>query len=435
MLFVVEFEAFHWENTVSTTSTPAITDAALEQSARAYRCQCGGPVFFRNSTCLACGTPLGYHPENARLFPLKPVNNGAAWALWDDDGQTYQSCANANTPATCNWLLPSSDAHQHIGLCRACRLNRTIPDLTDPNHPDNGELWGRVELAKRRMVSALLVMGLPVASRETEDTERGVMFDFLRSPAEGPHVMTGHNQGLITLNINEADDAVREAARRAMHEPYRTLVGHFRHEIGHYYWDRLVWDTPWLEKFRTLFGDENQDYAASLKKNYEEGPNPDWPQHFVSAYASVHPWEDWAECWAHYMHMRDTVDTAQSYGLTIDSAQIEFTPFTADWLYQSDHPDAERFLGFLNHWTLLTMMLNGMSRAMGQPDFYPFVLPHEAVTKLHFIHLLVLSARETPCLAALAPLPPLEFAAPAGGSQSQSQSITLNTEPLNPLTP
>lgn len=138
--------------------------------------------------------------------------------------------------------------------------------------------------------------------------------------------MTGHNIGLITLNLQEADDAVREAVRAAMREPYRTLLGHFRHEVGHYYWDRLVCNTPWMDGFRTLFGDETMDYAASLRKNYEQGPPDRWWQRYVSAYASTHPWEDWAECWAHYLHMRDTVDTALSFGLSAASAQLEFTP-------------------------------------------------------------------------------------------------------------
>ncbi|MGS0756587.1 putative zinc-binding metallopeptidase, partial [Roseateles sp. GG27B] len=140
---------------------------------------------------------------------------------------------------------------------------------------------------------------------------------------------------------------------------------------------------------RRLFGDENQDYAASLKKNYENGPRADWALHYVSAYASVHPWEDWAECWAHYLHMRDTVDTAVSYGLSINSSQLEFTPFKLNVLYLPEHASAPHFLAFLNHWTQLTMLLNGMTRAMGQPDFYPFVLAHEVVAKLHFIHLVV----------------------------------------------
>jgi hypothetical protein len=228
----------------------------------------------------------------------------------------------------------------------------------------------------------------------SEDSEHGLMFDFLRSPDYGPHIMTGHNTGLITLNLNEADDATREAVRKAMHEPYRTLLGHFRHEVGHYYWDRLVADSHWLEGFRALFGDETQNYAASLQQNYEQGPRPDWGLHYVSAYASVHPWEDWAECWAHYLHMRDTVDTALSFGLSTDSEQLEFIAFTLDALYQPEHPDAERFLAFLNHWTQLTTLLNEMSRAMGQPDFYPFVLPHEVVAKLHFIHLVVTETGE-----------------------------------------
>jgi hypothetical protein len=401
---------------------------------RNYRCHCGQPVFFRNSKCLACGTPLGYDCESGRLLPLMPGPRKGTWREWQEDaapavpppdevqppaledipgqestpeaaqgGQaeagpahggdedgvaTYKRCLNLSTPASCNWLVAAQDP---ADMCRACRLNRTIPDLTDPAQPDNGYLWGLIELAKRRLVSSLILLGLPVASRISEDTGRGLMFDFLRSPVNGPHIMTGHNTGLITLNIDEADDAKREAVRKAMREPYRTLLGHFRHEVGHYYWDRLVAGTPWLEGFHQLFGDETQDYAAALQRNYDEGPPADWPLHFVSAYASTHPWEDWAECWAHYLHMRDGIDTALSFGLSMDRFELEFTPFTLDALYQPEHPDAERFLAFMNHWTQLTTMLNEMSRSMGQPDFYPFVLPRQAVAKLHFIHLLVIS--------------------------------------------
>lgn len=389
---------------------------------RAHRCQCGMPVFFRNSTCLACGTPLGYDPEQARLMPIMPGSEPDTWVLYqaapentdapatgEADGlgncesgllptpaASYMRCANLQTPAACNWLVPSHDYQNGTYLCRACRLNRTIPDLNDPLHDDNGMLWGRIELAKRRLVSALMSLGLPVASRISEDTERGMMFDFLRSPDNGPHVMTGHNIGLITLNLQEADDAVREAVRKAMREPYRTLLGHLRHEVGHYYWDRLVRGTQWMEGFHQLFGDETQDYAASLRKNYEQGPPAQWWLHYVSAYASMHPWEDWAECWAHYLHMRDTIDTALAFGLSADSPFLEFTPFTLDALYQPDHPDAQRFLDFLNDWTRVTTMLTEMSRSMGQPDFYPFVLPREVVAKLHFIHLLVTSTSWLP---------------------------------------
>ncbi len=412
---------------------------------RAYRCQCGCPVFFRNSTCLACGTPLGYDTVQARLLPLMPGQEAGTWVEWRAESTestegiegagappaspVYLRCANLQTPAACNWLVPVGEGQPQMLLCRACRLNRTIPDLNDPEHPDNGELWGRVELAKRRLVSALLALGLPLASRVSEDPQGGLMFDFLRSPDYGPHIMTGHNTGLITLNLNEADDATREAVRKAMHEPYRTLLGHLRHEVGHYYWDRLVAGTGWLQGFRELFGDETQDYAASLQTNYTQGPRPDWALHYVSAYASVHPWEDWAECWAHYLHIRDTVDTAQSFGLSTDPAQLEFTPFTLDALYQPEHPDAERFLAFLNRWTQLTMLLNEMSRAMGQPDFYPFVLPHEVVAKLHFIHLVVSAV--TPASASIAaPLAAAEevqVPAPASGA-GQGGSEVSDTE-------
>ncbi|MEP6772678.1 MAG: putative zinc-binding metallopeptidase, partial [Polaromonas sp.] len=262
-----------------------------------------------------------------------------------------------------------------------------------------------------------------------------VMFDFLRSPVNGPHVMTGHNTGLITLNIDEADDAKREAVRKAMREPYRTLLGHFRHEIGHYYWDRLINGTPWLEGFHALFGDESLDYAACLKRNYDEGPPADWRLHFVSAYASSHPWEDWAECWAHYLHMRDAIDTALSFGLSVDRFDLEFTPFTLDALYQPEHPGAKQFLAFLNHWARLTTMLNEMSRSMGQPDFYPFVLPREVVGKLHFIHLLVTSEswlEASPSQPVPAPGPEqtgdLEPANNSGQSQVQLQLQQMQQE-------
>src|SRR4030095_2036535 len=140
------------------------------------------------------------------------------------------------------------------------------------------------EIAKRRLVSELLSFGLPVRSKVEEDPERGVMFDFLRSPPGGPRVLTGHASGLITLNVEEADDAKREQIKHQLHEPYRTLLGHFRHEVGHYYWDRLVWNTRCLEPFRQLFGDERASYAEALQRNYEQGPPADWANSYVSSY-------------------------------------------------------------------------------------------------------------------------------------------------------
>lgn len=401
------------ESTETIESAESMAETSPGLPVRAFNCrQCGSPIFFRNGTCLTCDTPLGYLPVVARLLPLAPTDEPDIWVEWQTEAPRYRRCANLQTPAACNWLLPVDEFDAHAGLCRACRLNRTIPDLNDPKHPDNGELWARLELAKRRLVSALLVMGLPVASRETEDKERGLAFDFLRSIKGEKPIMTGHGDGIITINLVEADDVQRERARTNMNEPYRTLVGHMRHEVGHYYWDRLIADSEWLADFRVLFGDETQDYSKSLKRYYDTGAPADWPNGYVSEYATSHPWEDWAECWAHYMHMSDMVDTATSFGLSIDQSRLEFTSFTKEVLYQQDHPEADRYLAFVNHWVQLTMMMNGMARAMGQPDIYPFVMAHQVVAKLHFIHLVVSGERRK----AYGPTDALEQ------SQSQSQS-------------
>jgi hypothetical protein len=232
-----------------------------------------------------------------------------------------------------------------------------------------------------------------VKSKVDEDTERGLMFDFLRSPSEGPRVMTGHALGLITLNAEEADDANREKIRFEMHEPYRTLLGHFRHEVGHYYWDRLIPGTPWLERFRELFGDERADYAAALKANYENGPPADWPNRYISSYASTHPWEDWAETWAHYLHVIDSLGTALGFGLDASDLEGTIEPFAPDALYAPDAPDAKRFLSLLNSWIEMTMVLNELARSMGQHDFYPFVMSKPVVAKLQFVHMVVEETR------------------------------------------
>jgi hypothetical protein len=355
----------------------------------AYRCQCGRPVFFRNSLCLGCQSPLGYEPDLARVDALRPGPDAQTWRLHGEpDERVWRRCANFESPAGCNWLVPAGDPQK---LCRACRLNRTIPDLADAN---NARWWQVVENAKRRLVAQLFRLGLPVRSKVTEDKEHGVMFDFLRSPKDGPRVLTGHANGLITLNIEEADDAQREKIRQQLHEPYRTLLGHFRHEIGHYYWDRLVAGTPWQEKFREVFGDERQDYAAALKRNYDQGPPADWADRHISSYASTHPWEDWAECWAHYLHVVDSLDTALGFGLRGEDVEAATEPFTIDDLYDPQAPDAARVILLLNSWVQLTTVLNELARSMGQPDFYPFVMSRPVVKKLHFIQMVVKATRE-----------------------------------------
>jgi len=370
---------------------------------RAYRCQCGRPVFLRNSECLACHTPLGYVIDRLGVMPLAPAVGGGAQpdtftVFGDPHGNTYRRCANLMTPAACSWMVPAARDGEQLppdtqglapGYCLACSVTRTIPDLSVES---NGELWRKLETAKRRLISQLLALGLPVVSRHA-DPVHGLTFDFLSNMPGGPHVMTGHQHGVITLNAEEAEDAVRERIRAEMREPYRTLLGHFRHEIGHYYWDLLVLPTPWIDDFRALFGDDRAGYAAALQTHYEQGPPPDWADRFVSSYASTHPWEDWAETWAHYLHMADTADTAMSFG--VDATNVELTSdlFTLDDLWQPEDPDAGKFLDFINGWVLLTNVLNELSRSMGQPDYYPFVLPRVAVGKLQFIHRVITQQR------------------------------------------
>jgi hypothetical protein len=324
------------------------------------------------------------------IVPISETNEWRSTETIDGACPAYRRCANLYTPAACNWLLFDHGIGAREGLCVACRLNRTIPNLSIP---ENGVLWGRFEQAKRQMVSTLLALEIPVASKE-ENPEKGLSFDFLHDPENGPRVLTGHSNGVITMNIEEADPAIREGIREKLNEPYRTLLGHFRHEVGHYYWERLIWDTPWLDEFRQLFGDERADYSESMARSYKEGPPADWQQRFVSSYASSHPWEDWAETWAHLLHMADTLSTALSFGLEPARLDLEIEPYTKDALYRPDDPGAMQFLGFFNSWIALSAVMNEMSRAMGSPDFYPFALPYPAVKKLHFINVVARTERD-----------------------------------------
>ena len=358
----------------------------VARHSRFYKCRCGNPVFFDNTLCLVCGSTLGFVPYEGRVIALDPGPDPGTWRM---EGRTElgKFCANRESPAACNWVMY---ARNPKAFCIACRLNRTIPNLDDA---DNVRYWAKIEAAKRRLVAQLVALELPVRSKVNEDPERGLMFDFLRSPPGAPAVMTGHANGLITINVEEADDARREQIKHDLREPYRTLLGHFRHEVGHYYWDRLISNTEWLEPFRQLFGDERASYAEALRRNYEQGPPADWANSHISSYATMHPWEDWAETWAHFLHMVDSLGTAMGFGLDAQDLQGDIKPFTRDALYAPDDPDAERFLALLHAWLEVTMVLNEMARSMGQPDFYPFVMSRPVVAKLQFIQIVVSESR------------------------------------------
>lgn len=359
---------------------------AVEKLSRSYQCRCGSAIFFLNTQCLSCGSLLGYLPDTLSLVALDPGSESGTIRA-DGRDRPYKYCGNRNTSALCNWLLEASD---HSSYCIACRLNRWIPDLSDP---DNARYWRAIEAAKRRLVAQLLAIGLPVKSRVEEDPERGLMFDFLRSPPAGPAVMTGHANGLVTMNVEEADDVKREMIKHQLREPYRTLLGHFRHEVGHYYWDLLVRDSKWLEPFRQLFGDERVSYAEALKRNYEVGPPADWADSYISSYATMHPWEDWAETWAHYLHVVDSLGTALGFGLDVTGMETKISPFTSEDLYAPTDPGAPRFLSLLNSWIEMIMVLNELAQSMGQPAFYPFVMSRPVVAKIQLVQMIVIDAR------------------------------------------
>jgi hypothetical protein len=257
--------------------------------------------------------------------------------------------------------------------------------------PGNVDCWRRIEVAKHRLFYTLLKLRLPLVSKN-EDPD-GLAFDFLASaaPANAPPVMTGHAHGLITINLAEADDAERERQRHEMGEPYRTLLGHFRHEIAHYYWSRLVAEADHLQEFRDVFADERADYASALQRHYDNGPPADWTARFVTAYASAHPWEDFAETWAHYFHMVDTLETAHAFALTVRPKVSQGSDFATKIDFDAYRADMDRIV---EAWLPLTFAVNSINRSMGLPDLYPFVLGPSAIAKLTFVHDRIRAQRE-----------------------------------------
>lgn len=356
-----------------------------------HQCQCGQLLFFDNSVCLRCGAAVAYQPNLGQVKSLEPADDSQQqWYIQGEDSnsrRSYPRCANLNSPAQCNWLITDVRTGN---LCTACALNITIPDLSQA---DNAVYWQACEGAKRQLIAQLIMLGLPVNNRNI-DPYRGLGFELLRWQQGEPPVMTGHEDGIITLDIMEADPAHREQLRQQMHEPYRTLLGHFRHESGHYYWDLLVQDTPWLNAYRQLFGDERLDYSAALQQHYQNGPPANWQLDYISSYATSHPWEDWAETWAHYLHMTDALNAAAQFGINADVIAVPTDPFTLEQLQDCHFPandadrkaNAESFLRMVNDWVRLSSVLNVLARSMGQPDSYPFVLTVASLRKLFLVH-------------------------------------------------
>jgi hypothetical protein len=353
---------------------------------KAFHCDhCHGLVYFENVRCLNCGHELGFLPEWGILSALEPIGNAWERALNPKAlGRRYRRCRNDTNHNLCNWRIPEGDPQ---AFCRSCRLNEVIPDLDLSN---NLERWRKLEAAKRRILYSLGQLGLPLGGVLAENRPP-LRFRFLGPDAYGSLPLTGHLSGLITINIAEADDDQREGQRIRLHEPYRTLLGHLRHEIAHYYWEQLISWTSRIPAFRRVFGNEERNYEEALGRYYFYGPPPDWRDHFVSAYASAHPWEDWAETWAHYLHMIDTVETATSFGVMLrpthpDAASMQANP---SLLTGQDDP----FDSIVAYWLPLTRALNSLNRGMGLPDLYPFVLPKPALDKLRFVHEVIRASR------------------------------------------
>ena len=336
-----------------------------------YACtHCGNTVYFENVKCISCSKTLGFDPDElavvtieesglSKVTPDAPIFRKLSSTPAD---VPLRYCANAEF-GVCNWLTHESESN---AFCKACDLNRFIPNLSEPG---SLQAWRALEQAKKRLVYSLLRFGLPFD--EKASAKGALTFDFVSN------ALTGHQDGVVTINVNEADSVQRERQRQKFDEPYRSLLGHLRHESGHYYWMVLVEESGRLEEYRALFGDEREDYDAALTRHHSSGPLPDWQERFVSAYASSHPWEDWAETWAHYLHMVDALDTAAAEGMEGHGIRLDLR----DDIYSSVTFDT-----LMARWVPLTIAMNSLSRSMGHDDFYPFVIPGAAYDKLAFIH-------------------------------------------------
>jgi hypothetical protein len=356
-----------------------------------FHCQhCGQTVFFENDACVRCGHALGYDAVSGRMETLRAEGGDLFTTIQADgtSGRLVRRCAH-HEPIACNWLVDG--ATKNGAQCVACAYTTTIPDLTIQG---NTVLWSKLEAAKRRLVHGLHRLGLfPLSQRETSG---GLAFEFLADPEDPdePAVLTGHFEGTVTVNIAEADDAEREHRRQAMREPYRTLLGHLRHEVGHFFWDALVRTNPAaLSEFRVQFGDETASYDDALQRHYEQGAPQNWQPNFISSYATSHPWEDWAETFAHYLHICDGLETAHACAVQLTPANSEEPAFTA---IAGFIPRLNAMKILADQWSAISYLQNNLNRSMGVPDGYPFVLSETIVAKLDFIHRLV-QAAPNPC--------------------------------------
>lgn len=353
-----------------------------------FQCShCSNAVYFDNQFCTACQQVLGFDANSLSMRALQPQDA----SLFEISSRQYFKFCKNHQYNVCNWILHAEDSAE---FCLACQLNRIIPNLNDMEYRQR---WRKIELAKHRLVYALLRWQLPLVPKKNKQDQQGLAFDFKADPdcPNEPRILTGHDNGLITLNISEADDVERAMARNNMDEVYRTLLGHFRHEIGHYYWDVLVDNSEFLAPYRALFGDERLDYQQALNQHYDNGPPANWMEHYISSYATMHPWEDWAETWAHYLHVIDVLETADAFGLKLQPKVVQDQPQNIMHLLSSFDPYIHAsFDDIYQSWLAVSCAMNSLNRSMGHDDFYPFVINVHVQEKMRFIHQVIQSARQ-----------------------------------------
>ncbi|MGO3796926.1 MAG: zinc-binding metallopeptidase family protein [Pauljensenia sp.] len=348
-----------------------------------FQCpRCQHIVYFDNDACVNCGVELSFSRAEHAMVALVD-------AVWTDgDGTPWRRCRNH--AIGCNWACSGES-----DLCDACLLVRSIPDVVDEKVRGYLRDTG---IAVRRLVHQLDDLGLPIVSHR-DRPDGGLAFD-LDASTDDKKVMIGHLNGVITIDITEAQDSHREALRALLDEQYRTMLGHFRHEIGHYYWQALVSpDEELLTEFRQIFGDERQDYGAALDAHYEQdGAGTPWQDSYISQYATTHPWEDFAETFAHFLHITDTLQTAAAHGIRMPSIPGDWPPEVAAAMVSLPRLDPlqDADMGqVLQRWMPLAAALNEVNRAMGKRDLYPFTIPDGVVGKLEYVLRLVRTCAAT----------------------------------------
>jgi hypothetical protein len=235
------------------------------------------------------------------------------------------------------------------------------------------------------LIFELVDLGLPVHPYYADP--HGLAFDLLSSKTLKRPVVTGHNNGVITIDLAESLELYRERLRIKLREPYRTMLGHFRHEVGHYYEMLLVQNTPLIDDTRAMFGDDREDYQAALQRHYHGHAPANWQHDFISEYATAHPWEDFAETWAHYLHITGTLATIADSGLVVEADRVKWDlPNNID--ARESYADAT-VEDIMADWLVLSGVLNRVNNSMGRDDLYPFTIYPHVVAKLGFIHRVV----------------------------------------------